>query len=225
MSAKKITRTLVLSRTKNKYAEELAAGLSNGKVIYDDSVDDKEMSRKGFLNMTKSIKSPCSWEKSFHYLSENPVEIENFDRFAFIEDDVFSKNTDCLRSFEEKVHDLDFDILTHYISGKEESKGWHWWVCEDKKYFKNPIKSFNPFCILSRRLVRSILDFRSNENKFMFHEIMFCSVAASSDYKMVSLESLPFYKDYFGRFEWRPIMKEENIKDERIYHPVKPSYK
>lgn len=222
---KKTTRTLVLSRTRNKYAEKLAAGLSNGKTIYDDSIDDKEMSEKGFRNMTKSIKSPCSWEKSFHHLSENPVEIESFDRFVFIEDDVFSKNTDSLKSFEEKVSDLDFDILTHYISGKGESKDWHWWGRPDENYFQIPIKSFNPYCILSKRLVRSILDFRSKTNSFMFHEIMFCSLAASSDYKMVSLESLPFYEEYFGGFEWRPIIKEEDIKDERIYHPVKPVYK
>lgn len=215
---------IILSRTRNEYAELLAAKLPNSRIIYDDLTEDKLMSQQGFRNMTKSIKSPCSWEKSFYFLSENEIEIEKFDHFFFIEDDVFSKKTETFMRFEERISELEIDILTHYAGRKEDSEEWPWWRSTDKNYFQEPMKSFNPYCILSNRLVRAILDFRSKTRSFMFHEIMFCSLAKSLGHNIVSLESLPFYGDYFGKFEWRPIIQESEISDERIHHPVKPKY-
>lgn len=215
---------IILSKSKNKYAESLHLSIPHSVLIYDDSISDESMSKKGFRNMTKSIKSPCSWEKSFYFLSENKNHLDRFDHLVFIEDDVFSKEINSFDLFEQNLSDLDFDLLTHEVKTKEESKDWYWWGAADKNHFKSPIKSFNPFCVLSRRLVQSVLEFRERNKTFLFHEIMFPSLSDSLGYTTIGLESLPFYSDHFGRFVWRPLIKQEEISDNRIYHSVKPTY-
>jgi len=213
---------IILSRSKNEYAESLSASMPNSTVVYDDLLSDESMREKGFCNMTKSIKSPCSWEKSFYIL--NNSDLNAFEYFVFIEDDVFSRDINRFKSFEERLYLTKFDLLTHEIKSKEESEDWYWWRANDKNYFKKPIKSFNPFCILSRRLVQSVLAYRCKVNTFVFHEIMFCSIAEASNYTAISIETLPFYEEYFGSFFWRPAIEENQVSDDRIYHPLKPKY-
>ncbi len=214
-----------MSRIENRYAESLREELNNCLVIYDNESSDETLSGEGFRNMTKTIKSPCSWEKAFYALSKDENMLNEFERFSFIEDDVFSRSISTIKSFEERLEEIEFDVLTHEVGTQEESKEWHWWRANDKAFFRKPVKSFNPYCVLSSRLVKSILDFRDKNKTFLFHEIMFCSLAESLGYVFKSIESLPFYNEYFGLFVWRPIIQESTINDERIYHPVKPKYK
>ena len=53
-------------------------------------------------------------------------------------------------------------------------------------YFQTELtlRTFNPLCRLSNRLVQKILDFQEQHNTFVFHEILFPSLAIKNNYSI-----------------------------------------
>ena len=215
---------IVLSRSKNEYADLLNKSLTNCFVIYDSEFKDEEMKQGGFFNLTKTIKSPCSWEKSFYFIEKNQDIFKKFEQIIFVEDDVFSTLPTAIEELSREMSSLKSDVVTHCVQDESDSKEWPHWALGDKRHFEKPIKSFNPLCRLSKRMIGSILEFREKTGMFAFHEILFCSLAHSLGYITIPMESLPFYERHFGRFLYRPIMNTTSANDGRIYHPVKPNY-
>lgn len=216
---------LLLSKAKNEYIEELSAIFKpNSFIIYDTDYSDDLLKQKGFIGLTGGIKQPSAWDKSFYFISQI-TDVTNYSYFYFIEDDVFSKkihNIKLLAYYLDSNYNS-YDLIAHYIQNKSESTNWPWWDKIDVN-LKNQYRSFNPFCRLSKKLVNSILDYRNNNNCFIFHEILFASLCGDHQYSTVSLDSNKEYNKFIGSIKARPILDKIFIDDEKIYHPVKPIY-
>lgn len=215
---------LFLSKSFNTQLDNIAKIFSNKKIIYDNHYDDTILKTKGFIGLTKTIKQPSAWDKAFYFLYNNPSLVDLFDYFFFIEDDVFSKNNEMLYNFCVSLQKYDHDLISKNIESKQQSLNWHWWkIDKNYKEFTNHIKCFNPFCRLSKRLIKNILEYRQTHNRFMFHEILFSSLVADLNMRYLDIANIE-EKKYIGNFIWRPIIDISLIKDEKIYHPVKPIY-
>jgi hypothetical protein len=175
--------------------------------------------------MTRMIKQPSSWDKAFYHLYQNSNLLKKYNYFYFIEDDVYTKDINTLYNSFITLNQPSYDFIGLKINKRQNTKNWCWWTREKDVniYFKNPHMSFNPLCRLSSRLINKILEFRNSYNKFYFHEIMFSSLCVENDFTMTNLNSL--IDSYLGKFDSRPIINIDTIKDTKIYHPVKPVYK
>lgn len=216
--------TLFLTKTHNDQINTLSSCFVNKQVVYDTDYNDTLIKTLGFFGLTKMIKSPCSWDKSFYFLHQNNHILDNFDYFFFIEDDVYSKNPQFLYNFCESLSIYNQDLITNEVCFKKDCPNWHWWSRDNDYYqFKYHIKSYNPLCRLSKNIVKKILEFRTANNRFIFHELLFSCIAVENEMTILDINTIP-EKKYIGKFHWRPKLSHSTITDEKIYHPVKPIF-
>ena len=219
---------LLLSRNQDEYGVLLSKYLShyyNIVCIYDDTTyTDNDCLNNSFVGLTKTIKTPSSWDKAFLYIKNHNL-VEKFDNFYFIEDDVFSS---CLDSFHElitKLDNLSDDLITHKLYSINDIKAWQFWppIQNDIKYFDQTklARSLNPFCKLSSKLVQLILEFQNKNQTLVFHEILFPSVAHSNNLSVKYLSLIDNIKDYFGTFTYKKVFGNTQPTDNKIHHPVK----
>lgn len=179
----------------------------------------------GFYNLTRSpyIKKPSAWDKAFFVINNQEL-INLYEYFTFIEDDVYSKEYISLIEFIIKMnHYYSDDLITKYIRPKSHYPTWQHWKEEYTKEFKFPSQSFNPICRLSSRMISKILEYRQNQNKFNFHEIIIPSLCLDNFLSYKNYIDEPILNEYIGKIQYNPILTEELILDNLIYHPVKNS--
>jgi hypothetical protein len=152
-----------------------------------------------YRNLTE-IKPITSWDKAFVNIEIRPT--------WFIEDDVYADSFDTLVNL---VSAKNYELAAMYISSFVESPNWENW--DRGEHFNKSWKSFNPICRLSDSLIKKIIDFKQLRNNFIFHEILFASLADTK------LDMFKEYPELFGEFNWRPIISKP--KCGRISHPVK----
>lgn len=219
---------LILTREHNKYTEKLNNELDiDSVVIADSDYSDEEMMSIGFHDMTRMVKRPSAWDKAFYHLAIYDI-VFQYDYFYFIEDDVYSKDIDTFNKLilflDSKI---DSDLITHEILSKDESKDWMWWGYAIKflnENFINHHKSFNPICRLSNKLIEQIFYFRVDKNRFFFHEILFPSLCVDKGLNMDNIFEIPEIENFISSIKYRPLIQEDTITDNKIYHPVKPPY-
>jgi hypothetical protein len=134
----------------------------------------------------------------------------------FIEDDV-AFNPLAFRRLLETTQSDQTDLFALNIFSKEKSLDWGWW-----KHYSYPFsddvlyKSFNPLCRCSPSLIKSILEFRSRHGSFIFHEVLFSTLASTR----VDMRKLPEFD--FTQFNWRnPPVSRLGYINKSFYHPVK----
>lgn len=215
---------LILSKKENIYVKYLNKEINNSYVIYDTSYSDKQCLSNGFYGLTKSVKIPSAWDKTFYFLNKNKELLDNHDYFFFIEDDVYTRNiVTLLNCLSECDNEYPCDLLSFFIESRKQSPSWYWWSeMHIPKGFNT--KSFNPFCRLSSRLIKDVLMYRDENNKFLFHELLFASISCINNYKLIDVNFTPLKNKYFGLFIYRPLVDEKEINDDKLYHPVKIEY-
>lgn len=78
--------------------------------------------------------------------------------------------------------------------------------------------SFNPLCRLSARLLQKVLEFRKDNGRFIFHEVLFASLAMEGRMACLDWNKRPEFKRLFSEFRYRPPL-EQAVPG--ISHPVK----
>jgi hypothetical protein len=218
----------ILCRKRNCRTEKLKEDLSKDIdtfLICDNEISTNTMVLNNFvrLNQIGFINNrPSAWEKSFFYL-ETKVSFNKYDHIYFIEDDVYSKNNSMYIALIKYWNTLNEHFISKHIRSKNQSLEWFWWENDIsyKKYFKNPYRSFNPICRLSSKLINFILEFRKKNNRFVFLEILFISVAIKNNMSYMDYNLDEKSQKYIGDIHYRPEIKIKDICDNRLYHPVK----
>jgi len=196
-------------------------------IVIDDTITytDQYCVDRGFINLTKTIKTPCAWDKSFLYIKEQNL-LDKYDYFWFIEDDVYIPNSNLFDSFNVDSTDLLTNILP--LIEVDKRNNWRRWslIKSDISYFdiNLTMRTFNPLCRLSNRLIKSILDFQQQHNTFAFHEILFPTIAQQNNFSIFLFKNLPNYRQYFACFRHRPVISKNKILKHLINHPVKDLY-
>lgn len=196
----------ILHRSDEEVCKKRIAELSQfGDVIL---CSDKDEIKNGFKNICGVMYFPeiTSWDTAFSRLSDDVRDS------WFLENDVRWGTSALAELF--SLSSRDEELITCYCDTQEEQPNWYWWK-EFAHYFQKPTKSFNPVCRLRESLVRKVLEFRDQNEGFVFHELLFPSLAASTfDLKCTKLIG--------SAFRYRPkISLEEMQNDSWLYHPVK----
>lgn len=220
---------LILTRDNNEYVKLLSNNLSiDNKIIVDSEIYPKDLEDTNFFGLTQKVNNKTAWDKSFYYIHKHNL-LLNYDFFYFLEDDVYCRN---IKRFDLVFDILDnkyyYDLITHEINSKVNEPSWYWWNTLDlenlSKRYVSLFKSFNPFCRISSKLLEKIFEYQAANNKFNFHEILFPTLAYNNNLSMINIDKIKDVNNFFGIFTYRPIISMSNIKDDKIYHPVKPKY-
>jgi hypothetical protein len=194
-------RFIILSRAKSAATNALSHRLAPfGDVTV---IEDIGPHPEGYEMLT-TLKRVTAWDRAFVNLNADSA-------VWFIEDDVHLGSDANIADLFSKAAKCGADLCATYIASKAEEPDWSQW--ESDFYFKHQRKSFNPICRLSAELIGRVLAFRELHNKFIFHEILFASLAKSYWNMQHACPEL------FGCFHWRPLVLQP--KDDRIEHPVK----
>ena len=187
------------------------------------SVKDQTCIDNGFIHLTKTIKSPCAWEKAFYYIKSQQLLLA-FDKFYIIEDDVFfdfAGIENLINYFSAK----DFDLAACEIETRMQCLDWlHWDAISDDSYFSEEdlCRSFNPICILSNRLVSDVFQYQEKFKTFLYHEVLFASISKLKDYSTLDFKQHSFFKNIFRNFRYRPLLVQAEINEiNHISHPYK----
>jgi hypothetical protein len=175
---------------------------------------DVEGDVEGHTGMTgKWRNSTTAWDILFKDLKEEYTWI--------IEDDVaFNKET--IESVFNKFKFKEIDLISNWVSHRETCVCWCWWPLT--KEFTDirasqSWKSLNCFCRVSPNLINKTKSFIKKHKKGLFHEIVLPTLAETRE----DFRAEGFYNCFNTRyFNWsQSKVPLDNIKDGRVYHPVK----
>jgi hypothetical protein len=218
----------ILCRKRISRIEKLKEDLSKDIdtfLICDNEISTNTMALNKFvgLNQIGFLKNrPSAWDKTFFYIQLNDI-INKYNHFYFIEDDVYSKNNNTYRKLIKYWNTFGEEFISKRIKNKDSNLDWCWWEKDSyyKNSFNNPYSSFNPICRLSCKLINLILEFRKKNNRFLFLEILFISVAIKNNMSYMDYDLDEKSQKYIGDIHYRPEIKIKDICDNRLYHPVK----
>lgn len=177
-------------------------------------ISDKEAEGFGGL-MSKSASFPSitSWSRALFHLSRT---LEENDAVWFVEDDV-AGDAATFANIVTLTKASGADLAAVDIRRKITDGKWgHWPLAEN--FFSDAHRAFQPLCRLSSRLIRKILDFRQTEGKFIFHEILFPSIASENSMIMLNWSTNAASQHHFTNFRYRPLV---DVISTGICHPVK----
>jgi hypothetical protein len=196
----------ILHKSDEQVCDKRIAELSQfGDVIL---CSDKDEIKSGFKNMCSIETFPeiTSWDTAFSRLSDDVRDS------WFFENDVRWGASALADLF--SLSSRPEELIACYYHSQEEQPNWYWWE-NYAHYFQKPTKSFNPVCRLRESLIRKVLEFRAQNEGFVFHELLFPSLASSS----FDLEST---KLMGAAFRWRPEVKPEEMQNDfELFHPIK----
>lgn len=221
---------LILSKDKSKKTNTLCEKLENENISYKNICDsctidsDEIIKNLGFTGLTRSpyIKRPSAWDKAFHFVQNNNL-TASYKYFFFIEDDVYSKNYTSLLKFIIDANIFTVDLITKQIRPKSHHPKWKHWQENYVNELKAPHQSFNPLCRLSSKLITKIIEYKNYHGTFEFHEILIASLCLENNFSYINYVESSILKKYIGQFRYNPILTVEDLLDDLIYHPVKPS--
>ena len=184
--------------------------------------EDDVIKNQGYYNLTRSphIKKPSAWDKAFYRIKSDLL-LNKYDYFFFIEDDVYSKDYDLLIKFIIEAINFNEDLITKEIRPRSHHPTWRYWKEEYINKLTHQHQSFNPLCRISKRLIETIIEYKENNGKFEFHEILFSSLCLENNLSYINYIKNETLKKYIGNIVCNPIFTSEDISDNLIHHPVK----
>ena len=188
--------------------------IGNNTICY----DDRELLSRGCKGLSpasmKLIKIPGAWEKAFFYLDKHL----EYDYYYFIEDDVFSNDLQVFIKLFEKLKRYNVDLIATDSDSRGNYPDWPWWnqgifFSPEKQY-----KSFNCICRLSKELVKQILLFQSNNNRFMFQEILFASICINNGLSYLDISKETYFDEFFEDYDYK---RKNKVSHSKITHAIK----
>ena len=213
------TLVILLCKKQKKYVKSLQDYLQN---FVETIVCEENLSiPKNYVGLNRIKKNPMlpiAWENAFFILFNSHL-YNRYKFVYFIEDDVYSKNFQTFLNLIDLHSNHTEDLIASDIGSRIDQPGWYWWKDKDVIKYYQQLKSFNPLCRLSNKLINYVEKFFLENNQFCFHETLFASLAINNNLKI-----LYYKKDdnpYISTIRWRPVFKLSDITDDKIYHPVK----
>jgi hypothetical protein len=228
---------LILSRSSNFYTNALSSflrkkGMDVVQIVdtarldeienYCVNISDEEIISKSFMSLTRSLeKTPNAWDKSIYYIKD----LRQYDYFYIIEDDVYCKDFSIFANVIKEMELRNEDFISKGIETEQENPLWnHWEIMHNLpvKYNVN-VKSFNPFCRISKNLLSKIIQFYNENNYLYFHESMFATICVNSGLSFLDYIKCDKLNKFFGYFDYR---KYNSLKfdSDKIVHPIKCCY-
>ena len=194
-------------------------------------LDDNIVKNSSFINscICTIQKTPISWDKALYYFCKN----NNYNNYWFIEDDVFIPTIDIINNLYENYVLDDVDVIVNaYHENNIYKKDWHWhnmYIKEDinKTYFSLPwYLGLVPFIRLSKKMLDLINEFVKENNRLLFIEFFFVTLALSNNLVVKQIQQLgilEWEKNYFYENKNGVIsLKKHLITDKnKVYHPIK----
>jgi len=159
----------------------------------------------------------------------------DYDYYWLIEDDVLY-NGDW-NSFFERFKDNDADLVSTYFSSYQEVPHWHWWkalTTEKEVPYDHRRRTFYPICRFSAQAL-SYLDQRLKRGDhghgevlvptlLYLHGFSFHEIGSPEDATIIPSTDKAVGNNNTGSFRYRPIIKQNEIKGEYLFHPVKEDH-
>ena len=165
---------------------------------------------------------PVAWDKAFWFLKQSHIE---YSHVWLIEDDCYLNKdhfVDYIKTFKNNQSDiLHFGWRKTRCDLRDPNNDWIWpWVDGEEKYFpiKQQASSLNVITRLSHKLVDRIISFHEEHQQFLFHELLFASIA--NKYGMVR-EAITNKKIFLRAIHPRPSPR---AREYTMYHPFKGWY-
>lgn len=168
---------------------------------------------RGLMSNEDYFPRYTAWARAFYHVATREG---RFERVWFIEDDV-AGDSESFARLVDAVGQVVPDLAATGITSQTEDPSWYWWQ-HYSEFFDRPYKAFQPLCCMSWDLVQKVLDFRQNRGSFLFHEVLFPSLAFQSGAKVVDWLKDPLMRPCFAVFQYRPACLPNGPG---IYHPVK----
>lgn len=206
------TLVVILCKKKSFYVDQLSTHLS--KYIKCIIIQENKSLPIEYYGLNRIKKTPIAWENAFYTIKKDSL---YFKYYWFIEDDVYSHNFDTFIDLFKFYDKFDSDLIASEIKNKDEAKDWYWWSDSQVISSLYTVKSFNPICRISISLLKHIELYRQTNKGFCFHEVLFPSICKQKGLTIIDYTN----NDLIGSIQWKPITNKNEIKDNKIYHPVK----
>jgi hypothetical protein len=176
------------------------------------NVSDEEVRKSGFhsANTVDWIpKDVMAIDKALYYFCK-----QNNSKYVwFIEDDVFIPHVDLLSAINSAHPQA--DLLTKSNISKEESLDWPGWVRSDLQYIDGPYYHSLACAVrLSRKMLNTLSEFVSKNNRLVFIEFMYNTLALKNNLTIETPEAL-------STIEFRKEYKFGDFNVNCLYHPIK----
>lgn len=168
------------------------------------------------------FKPLTGWSKAFRHLESYRGSCTELPSAVwFIEDDV-AADPSSLEMLQGAMARTNPDFAARTIHQRSEASVWPWWH-KGEGYFSESQQwmSFNPLCRMSWPMVHAVLDWRTNQGHFIFHELLFPTLAQLRGFTLLDWQDDPEVAHLFGEFRFRPVITEPAMPG--ISHPVKCS--
>ncbi|MES2980824.1 MAG: hypothetical protein V4727_00805 [Verrucomicrobiota bacterium] len=196
----------ILHRSDEQVCSKRIADLSQfGEVTL---CSDKDDIKSGFKYMCSEESFPeiTSWDTALSRLADDIQDT------WFFENDVRWGSAALPELFQ--LSTMPDELIAGKYRLKEDQPDWYWWK-NYAHYFPTPKRSFNPVCRLRASLIQKVLEFRSKNEGFVFHELLFASLSSSCF-------DLHTTKLMGPAFRWRPAVRAEEMQNDfELYHPIK----
>ena len=193
---------------------------------------DDMMSELNFTNMHSQI-SVCSWDKAIYFLST--MNNKPSTNYWFVEDDCYL-NGDTFTKHVDQMIDHHADLMLYGWYKIRGTHSWHNWFRNDECFEAHELRaSINQIVRVSDSLIDKVIEFRNTHDKFVFHEILFASLAerhhmqvhvhehcAHVDICALKHNSL-IHKNYNNQSN-KQIIQDLKLKQYTIVHPFKNWY-
>ncbi len=175
--------------------------------------DEEADGYSGLMGRTADFPVVTAWTRALVHLGAT---LQDDEAVWFVEDDV-AGDADSLIGLVEWTRRRNPDIAALDIRTRESDDEWFFWS-RAEGFFTEPVRAFQPMCRLSSRLIREVLRFREEQGGFIFHEVLFASLAKRHGMSMLDWIQDVNCARYFPTFRYRP----EVLEIERgVSHPVK----
>jgi hypothetical protein len=182
-------------------------------------VDENVCKENGYINANYCIpKTPSAWDKALYFFKHRNI----YDRYWFLEEDVFVPNIDTIRQIDIKYPDGDLLTSANMKKIKDESIMWShtidWkhMLKKDGSYFFDSPWYASMSCVvrMSKDLINEINIFAQKEGTLCFLEFFFNTLAMKKKLKIVVVKELKYI---VFRHDWTI----ESIDEKYMYHPIK----
>lgn len=198
---------------------DVGTGISSHGLDQDDRatvwIPDEEAEGFGGLMGGAGFPRITAWSRAMLHLART---LEDDEAVWFVEDDV-AGDAGSFAALIAATGEADADLTAIDVKFKHEDGEWYWWR-RAGGHFEEPCRAFQPLCRVSARLLRKVLEFREAQGGFLFHELLFASLARRHGMKCLDWRSEPHTKRLFADFRYRP---EVRPVEPGISHPVKDS--
>ncbi len=181
--------------------------------------DEQVAGFEGLMGRIEDFPAITAWSRALSHLERT---LEDDEAVWFVEDDV-AGGREAFAHLLGITSDVDADLSAWEVRTRDEDPEWYFWS-RAEGIFVSPCRAFQPLCRLSARLVRQVLDFRSRHGEFVFHELLFASLASAQG--MRTLDWSRACPGVFGEFRFRPEVRpiragiSHPVKDERVHEAI-----